>query len=74
VPPTKGLTKYQVQKIKKLHKDLIKQESCRAAHDAFPNSSFEKHDVCDAVNMARYLRHVYNKGKENGKKESKESI
>lgn len=64
-PPLEGLTKHQAQKIRNLHKDMVKLESMKAAQAAFPKVHLSNHNVCDAVNVARYLRHVYRR--KNGK-------
>lgn len=69
-PKTKGLTRSEVAKLKREHKKNLKMESFRAASEAFPKVRFPSHDVTDAVNMARFLRHTY---KETYEKESKGS-
>jgi hypothetical protein len=69
-PPVAGLTQYQARKIKSLHKDLIKLESCKAASAAFPKAHLSNHNVCDSVNIARYLRYIYKEKKHGKEKES----
>lgn len=56
-PDIKGLTKYQARKAKDKHKDAIKLASIAAAKAAFPNAHIPNHNVADAINMARYLKH-----------------
>lgn len=77
-PKTKGMPRSQADKIKREHKKALKMESFRAASEAFPKVRFPSHDVTDAVNMACYIRHIYEE-KQNGKEEKvgkkdKESI
>lgn len=64
VPKTKGMLPKEKAKIKKIHKDTLKMESFRAATAAFPETRFPNHDVADAVNIARYLRLIHEKGGE----------
>lgn len=54
-----GLTPAQRKKANKEHKDALKMESFRQAQLAFPNSLLPSHDVADAVNICRYLKHKY---------------
>lgn len=61
-PSKKDLTTTELKKINADHKKALKMESFRSAQNAFPKYPLASHDVADAVNMARYLRLVYQGG------------
>lgn len=58
-PVTKGLEKKEADKIKKAHKQAIKDESIRAANDMFPEANITLDGIADAVNICVFLRYLY---------------
>lgn len=62
LPPKKGdATVKEHARVKRLHKIALKRESCRAAHNVFPELNAVHEEVCDSVNIARYCRDYYRK-------------
>lgn len=58
--PKKGdTTPAEYAKVKKAHKLALKIESCRAAHEAFPELETKNDGICDSVNIARYCREYH---------------
>lgn len=58
-PYNRGKSPSERTKINREHKKALKIESCRAAHEAFPELDTKYDGVCDSVNIARYCKYYH---------------